>query len=357
LPSIAHDLAANETEHIGGRIDPVRFRSSPLNRVAAFGLCIAVIALPAFSQAFAAAPSTDVPAWLKSHVGDGDGQIAGVVLQRARALYLKKKNAGVVKNPCYFAMDATRPNDGADGKSQRRFYIICEANKTFRAISAGHGGGRDLKGVVDFKNARTCAKNFGNALDSKLTAGGAYVTAETSASYEGYYRMTAGKNAVLMRSFVQFNGEGETANARARDIGGHAAVLLRHVCRLKDAKSPHADRDGYVRFGRLVDYSGGRSDGCTSWRRADAKRIVAMVKDEPTTLYIYPDAADIAAVAQAVKAKTPLAQAGLYWNATCLKEIHAPKYWPRKTLEPILAQYKKDHPEAPEQSPPLCKKQ
>jgi hypothetical protein len=28
-----------------------------------------------------------------------------------------------------------------------------------------------------------------------------------------------------MRSFVQFDGEGETANARERDIGGHPAVL------------------------------------------------------------------------------------------------------------------------------------
>src|SRR5262249_55579414 len=52
---------------------------------------------------------TDVPAWLQTHVGEGEGQIAQVVLQRARALYLKKVSEGAVKNPCYFAMDATRP--------------------------------------------------------------------------------------------------------------------------------------------------------------------------------------------------------------------------------------------------------
>jgi hypothetical protein len=260
-----------------------------------------------------------------------------------------------VKNSCYFAMDATRPNDLGDNKSGRRFYVICETKKSFRAIAAGHGGGRDLQGIANFKNARTCAKNFGDAMDSKLTAGGAYVTGETTASYEGYYRVAAGKNAVLMRSFVQFDGEGETANARVRAIGGHAAVLLRKVCRLKDAKSPHADRDGYVRFGKLVDYSGGRSDGCTSWSPADARIIVAMVKGDPTTLYIYPDAADIAAVDQAVKAGKPPSQTGLYWNVACLKEIHAPKYWPKQSLGPILAQYMRDHPQAPEQPPPLCK--
>ena len=33
-----------------------------------------------------------------------------------------------------------------------------------------------------------------------------------------------------MRSFLQFEGEGDTANARARAIGGHPAVLLRGVC-------------------------------------------------------------------------------------------------------------------------------
>ena len=61
-----------------------------------------------------------------------------------------------------------------------------------------------------------------------LTTGGAYVTAETRTSFKGYYR-SAKQDAVLMRSFVQFEGEGETANARERAIGGHAAVLLRQI--------------------------------------------------------------------------------------------------------------------------------
>src|SRR5262249_29994230 len=128
---------------------------------------------------FAAEQSLAVPAWLRDHLGEGEGQIAQVVLQRARALYLRKVKAGVVRNSCYFAMDATRPNVLRDGRSGNRFYIICEADQSFRAISAGHGSGRDLKGVADFANGKECAKNFGNALESNLTTGGAYVTAET----------------------------------------------------------------------------------------------------------------------------------------------------------------------------------
>jgi hypothetical protein len=298
---------------------------------------------------------SDVPAWLKTHVGEGEGQIARVVLQRARALYLKKVSEGAVKNPCYFAMDATRPNDLSDGKPGRRFYVICESDRVFRAISAGHGSGRHLKGIANFKNGRRCAKNFSNALDSKLTTGGAYVTRETRTSFEGYYRVSARKDAALMRSFVQFDGEGDTANARQRAIGGHAAVLLRGICLRKDPDSPHANDKGYVPFGKLVNYAGGRSNGCTSWSRSDAGQIIAMVKDDPTTLYIYPDTADIDAVAQAVNAGRSLSRAGLYWNASCLKEIHSPKFWPKETLGPILAQYKKDHPPSPNRPPPICR--
>jgi hypothetical protein len=81
------------------------------------------------------------------------------------------------------------------------------------------------------------------------------------------------------------------------------------------------------------------------------------VKDAPTTLYIYPAAADIDAVAQAVKAGLSLSQARLYWNATCLKEIATPKFWSKEALEPVLAQYTKAHPVPPQRPPPLCKSQ
>jgi hypothetical protein len=233
------------------------------------------------------------------------------------------------------------------------------ANPADRSVrfSAGHGGGRDLKGIANFANGKRCAKNFGNALDSRLTAGGGYVTAETKTSFKGYYRASAKQDAVLIRSFVQFDGEGEAANARQREIGGHPAELLRNVCLRKDSHSSYADRDGYVPFGQLEDYTGGRSNGCTSWSPSDARKIIAMVKEDPTTLYIYPEAADIEAVTQAMKAGRSSSLAGLYWNASCLKDIGSPKFWSKKTLEPVLAQYNKDHPAPPQRPPPICKGQ
>ena len=237
-------------------------------------------------RSFAAEQPADVPAWLRAHIGEGDGQIALLVLKRARALYLQKTSEGVVKNPCYFAMDATRP-----GGFGRRFYVICEADQTFRAVPSGHGNGRNLSGIANFANGQRCAKNFSNAMDSKLTTGGAYVTGEEITSFKGYYR-SAGKDAALLRSFVQFDGEDDTANARPRAIGGHPAVLLRGVCLRKNPDSPYANKDGYVPYGQLVNYSGGRSNGCTSWSPADAGLIIPLMK-EPTTLYIYPEATDI----------------------------------------------------------------
>jgi hypothetical protein len=339
------------------RIDPVRLTSAFLGMIKIMSRLTIVIALAAPYRSFAVEQPSDIPAWLAANVGEGEGQIAQVVLQRARALYIQKVQAGVVKNPCYFAMDVTRPHDLNNGRLGSRFYVICESRQSFRAISAGHGGGRNLKGIANFANGKRCAKNFGNAMDSLLTAGGPYVTSETKTSFKGYYRASAKHDAVLIRSFVQFDGEGEAANARQREIGGHPAALLRNVCRRKDPHSSYADRDGYVLFGQLEEYAGGRSNGCTSWSPAEAAPIIAMVKDDPTTLYIYPESADIDAVAQAVAAGRSLSRAGLYWNASCLKEIGSPKFWSQKTLEPVLAQRHTDRPPPPERPPPICKGQ
>jgi hypothetical protein len=183
------------------------------------------------------------------------------------------------------------------------------------------------------------------------------VTGEEITSFKGYYRLSAGKDAALIRSFVQFDGEGETANARQRAIGGHPAVLLRDICLRKDPDSPHANHDGYVPFGKLVNYAGGRSNGCTRWSPLDAGQLIPMLRDNPTTLYIYPESADIDAVAQRAKAGRSLARAKLYWNASCLKEIRFPKFWPKETLEPILVQYNKNHPAPPPRPTPICKGQ
>lgn len=324
--------------------------SRPL-AVVSIGLAI-IAALPGSAGSLAAEQPADVPAWLRPHVGYGDGQIAPVVLERARALYLLKTRSGAVKNPCYFAMDATRPH--ALGNPGRRFYAICEADRSFRAVSSGHGGGRHLKGIVNFANGKRCAKNFGNAHGSTLTTGGAYVTSETTASFKGYYRLAGGRHAALVRSFVQFDGEGDTANARPREIGGHAAVLLRGVCLRKKPDSPYADQKGYVPFGNLENYADGRSSGCTSWSAAEADKIIALMKDKPTTLYIYPERADVDAVARSAKAGKSPAQAGLYWNASCLREIRSPRFWPKETLEPIIDRYEKAHPRPPPRPTPIC---
>jgi len=107
----------------------------------------------------------------------------------------------------------------------------------------------------------------------------------------------------------------------------------------------------------LRAHVGGRSNGCTSWSASDAGQIIPMMKDKPTTLYIYPESDDIDAIAQAVKAGRSPSRAGLYWNASCLKEIGSPKFWPKETLEPILVQYRKDHPAPPPRPTPICKGQ
>jgi hypothetical protein len=59
------------------RIDPVRFRSVLLNTVNIFSHFIIVVALSASTRSFAAEQSSVIPAWLRAHVGEGEGQIAG----------------------------------------------------------------------------------------------------------------------------------------------------------------------------------------------------------------------------------------------------------------------------------------
>ena len=79
-----------------------------------------------------------------------------------------KFDEGAIKNPCYFAMDAFYPSQrfrrSANWGTGSHRYCANPASH-FRAISAGNGGGRDLKGIADFANGRRCAKNFGNAMD------------------------------------------------------------------------------------------------------------------------------------------------------------------------------------------------
>ncbi|MEL6474834.1 MAG: hypothetical protein AAFQ21_12185 [Pseudomonadota bacterium] len=316
-------------------------------RLAAFAVLALTISLPSQSVS----SNTEVPSWLQRFVGTAEGQIAPVVLQRARALYQRKVREGVVSNACYFAMDATRPNS-IGGKPGRRFYTICESQRTFRAVSSGHGNGRKLR-RVNFKNGRQCATNFSNAEGSNLTAGGSYVTAEIRQSFKGYHAQS-GQNVPFVRPFLIFDGEGETINARERDIGGHQAVFLRAKCRYLNPTSPHADDQGYVPFGELVNYTGGRSNGCTTWSPAASTTIITQVQNNPTTLYIYPESKDVNAVAEAVQSGKPLSRDGLYWNDACLDQIGAPKFWPKQDLQPIINAWRQSLPYRRVQPLPIC---
>ncbi len=316
-------------------------------------LSVLTIAIPAGALPNGVeAVSPDVPAWLQKHVGTGDGQIAPIVLKRARALYKEKVRRGEVSNPCYLAKDATRPSTARNGNPGKRFYVICEPQKSFRAVSSGYGNGRKLK-RANFSNGRQCAKNFSNAEGSKLTAGGAYVTAETRTSFKGYHSQS-GKTQPFYRTFLLFDGEGETSNARERAIGGHPAVFLKWQCRFKNPQSTHADNDGYVPYGRLVNYTGGRSNGCTTWSQSASKEILALVEGNPTTLYIYPESKDINAVAKAVKKGKSLSRAGVYWNTVCLQAIGVPKFWPKNSLQPIINNWRASLPKQPPLKLPIC---
>jgi hypothetical protein len=156
------------------------------------------------------------------------------------------------------------------------------------------------------------------------------------------------------RSTPVFHQFEEAAPAGRLRSNRHALGQARGICRRRDPESRHADHDGYVPFGKLVNYAAGRTDGCPSWSPSDTETVIAMAKDDPTTLYIYPESRDIDAVARAVEAGQSPSRAGLYWNAACLKEIGSPNFWPRETLEPILAGYKEEHPAPPPRPAPIC---
>lgn len=243
--------------------------------------------------------NTDIPAWLQRHVGTDSGQIAHIVLQRARALYYEKLRKRQVRNRCYYAVDTTRPSTAKNGQPLPRFYTICEKDSVFCATSSGYGNGRKIPSA-NFKNGRQCATNFSNAEGSNLTMGGSYVTAESRTSFKGYYRKN-GQLKPFLRTFLLFDGQGETKNARDRAIGGHQAAFMKWQCRKKLPQSPYADKNGYVPVGRIVDYTSRRSNGCTTWNAESSAEILSQVDRNPTTLYIYPEGADIKAVAKAVK--------------------------------------------------------
>ncbi len=316
-------------------------------------IAIAAAAVFANSTAINASPlPPEIPQWLEQHMGTGEGQITPVVLERARDLYRQQVRRSRVQNPCYMAMDATRPSTASNGRPAERYYIICEEQQSFRAVSSGYGSGRELP-EANFRNGRECARHFSNALDSNLTMGGSYLTAEARTSHKGYYEQ-GGQSVPFNRTFLVFDGMGETSNARDRAIGGHMATFHRTQCLMSAPNSPHANESGFVRFGRLVDYSSGRSNGCTTWTEDVSDQIISLVDGNRTTLYIYPESRDINAVATAVSNGVPLSQEGLYWNSSCLSQIGAPRFWPKRRLEPIIRRWRRSLPSQPASELPIC---
>jgi hypothetical protein len=81
-----------------------------------------------------------------------------------------------------------------------------------------------------------------------------------------------------------------------------------------------------------------------------------LLKNNPTTVYIYPESRDIEAIAHTVAAHQSLSRVGLYWSAFCLKQIASPKFWSKEVLEPILARNRENpEPSVSAWSPPVCK--
>ncbi len=159
----------------------------------------------------------------KAHVGDGDGQIAQVVLQRARALYLQKLSEGAVEESLLLrhGRDAPRRvwppvlhhlrgrpvvSRGAIGSRQRPQF---ERHREFRQRNALRQEFQQCDGFEADDRRRLCDGGDDNLLQRLLPELGGKI------------------RHAFSRSFVQFDGEGDTANARPRAIGGHPAVLLR----------------------------------------------------------------------------------------------------------------------------------
>jgi hypothetical protein len=297
------------------------------------------LSILAVAPAHAYESARKIPGWLAAHVGNKEGEIPLVVLERARSHYYSKVSEGKVANPCYTAMDATRPHQVAEGKAERRFFVICERQKSFHAISSGHGSGRKIPDL-DPMNDKRCAKHFSNAEGSLLTTGGKYVTGEIYSSFKGLYIDPATRAETEMyRKFIEFHGEGETENSRQRDIGGHAAMQVRNLCLKKRPEHPKVSADGYVVAGEFEEYTDGRSNGCTSWSPADAERMMRLLDRNPTTLYIYPERRDIEAVARAVREGKNPAATGVYWNSDCLREIQEPRFWNKTEFEPLIQRH------------------
>jgi hypothetical protein len=163
-------------------------------------------------------------------------------LQRARALYLKKVSEGAVNNPATSPWTPRAPVGWDVG-----FTSSAKPIGRFARSRPAMAAASNLEGIANFANGIRCAKNFSDAMDSKLTTGGRYVTAEIRTSFKGYYRASKESSCpcTLFCAVRRRGRRGERQAARHRwssgcdRVGGLSMKALGH---------PYADDEGYVPY-------------------------------------------------------------------------------------------------------------
>jgi len=165
---------------------------------------------------------SDVPAWLRSHIGEGEGQIAQVVLQRARALYLKRWPQASSKIHAILPWTRRAPR-GQIGESG-----FTRSAKLSGRFVRPHGSWQrpQHQGRRDFANGKECAREFRQCAGSYLTTA-APIDARRKPRSKLLSQLRE-TDAVLMRSFVQFDGE-ERPPMPESVRSAACAVLLRQI--------------------------------------------------------------------------------------------------------------------------------
>ena len=100
-------------------------------------IIIVVVALSGSPALLPWSNGQDIPAWLQGPCWGWRRPDRKCGLAAGACALPAESERRWGKNPCYFAMDATRA-----GGVGRRFYMVCEADQTFRAVPSGHGNGR-----------------------------------------------------------------------------------------------------------------------------------------------------------------------------------------------------------------------
>ncbi len=168
-------------------IDPMRLKSLLLNAVATFSLSVIAIAVSTSRPLSAAEQSADVPGWLRPYVGDGERQISQVVLQRARALYLRKIAQHAVKNSCYFQSYGRNAPQRYRRRAKRDADFMSSAKLPTRFTPSGRvtAAAAIYPALQISRMGENARRTSAMRWICSLTAGGGdYVTAEAKSSFK-----------------------------------------------------------------------------------------------------------------------------------------------------------------------------